>query len=155
MPTLKLVDGKLACADTAAEEEISFEAWRAGARPETDASALLLPNDVPVDEVGRGVKAFGAVVLSFPGFRDGRAYTQARLLRERYGFRGEIRARGDVLRDQIAFMARCGVDAFEIDAGEAENLNAAFDEFSLVYQTAADCAAPVWRRRAERAIAAE
>ena len=54
------------------------------------------------------------VALEFPKFTDGRAYSQARLLRERYGYRGEIRAVGDVLRDQLRFMARSGFDAFEL-----------------------------------------
>ena len=54
----------------------------------------------------------------FPNFRDGRAYTQARLLRERFGFRGELRATGQVLRDQFVFLARAGFDAFEVKKPE-------------------------------------
>ena len=59
---------------------------------------------------------FELIALEFPTFKDGRAYSQARLLRERYGFTGELRATGDVLRDQFLFLHRCGFDAFEVTA---------------------------------------
>lgn len=155
MQTLKFIDGELTYSNPGAVEEISLEAWRAGVRPEAGGFALVLPNDASVDDVGPEANEFSAIVLTFPSFRDGRAYTQARLLRERFGYRGEIRARGDILRDQIAFMARCGIDSFEIDADAAASLIGAFGDFSHVYQAAADGAAPVWRRRARRALAAE
>lgn len=155
MQTLKLIDGALEPVDDPHGEEISLAAWREGARPEAGVFALALPNDALVEEVGPGVNAFAAVVLEFPTFRDGRAYSQARILRERFGFRGEIRARGEILRDQIAFMARCGFNAFEVDPSPFEGFGDALREISHVYQPAADAAAPVWRQRARRALAAE
>ena len=94
------------------------------------------------------------MILAFPHFKDGRAYSQARLLRERYGFAGEIRARGEILRDQLYFMARCGVNAFEFSNTSTLGADAALNEFSFVYQSAADKAQPAWRRRVARAVAA-
>ncbi len=87
------------------------------------------------------------IAIRFPAFRDGRGYSLARKLR-RAGYRGELRAVGDVLRDQIAFMERVGFDAFEIAERQdpAEAL-AAFDEISVKYQPSADEPLPIWRRR--------
>ena len=79
------------------------------------------------------------IALDFPKFSDGRAYTQARLLRERFGYRGELRATGNVLRDQLLFMLRCGFDAFETgDQVTAEVVERSLASFSLAYQPAAD-----------------
>jgi uncharacterized protein (DUF934 family) len=88
------------------------------------------------------------VAIEFPGFKDGRGYTTARLLRERYGFKGEIRAVGDVLRDQLYFMERCGFDAFELKPGkDIHGALQAFQEFSVTYQGATDDPRPLFRRR--------
>lgn len=101
-----------------------------------------------VDEIGRDLDAIGLVALEFESFSEGRPYTQARLLRQRYGYRGEIRAVGDVSRDRLAFMERCGFDAFEL--GEQRDLDralSAFAEISDVYQPAADRRAVIASRR--------
>lgn len=76
--------------------------------------AVALPNDRSVDEIADFLDALDAVVLDFPSFADGRAYSQARQLRGRQGFRGELRAAGNVLPDQLAFMRQCGLDTFEV-----------------------------------------
>jgi uncharacterized protein (DUF934 family) len=154
MQTLKLVNGALEPYTEEAPVEITFAQWREGARPEAGRFALVLPNAAAVSEVADSIDGFSSIVLDFPTFRDGRAYSQARLLRERFGYRGEIRARGNVLRDQIFFMARAGFDAFEIRDAEAAAYSEALGEFSVVYQRAADSAEPVWRSRLARAIAA-
>ena len=88
------------------------------------------------------------IALDFPVFKDGRSYSNARLLRERYGYKGELRALGDVLRDQIFFMHRCGIDSFQIrvDKNIADAVSGLAD-FSVTYQTAADGALPVYKRR--------
>ncbi|MBU6372979.1 MAG: DUF934 domain-containing protein [Alphaproteobacteria bacterium] len=89
------------------------------------------------------------IVVTFPKFRDGRGYTTARLLRERFGYQGDVRAEGDVLRDQLAFMIRCGFSSFAVkDRAPQEAVAAALRRFSVVYQPAADAAPPIWRRRA-------
>ncbi len=100
---------------------------------------VLWPNDRAEKELEPFLPSLSLVALEFPVFRDGRAYTQARLLRERYGFKGEIRATGDVLRDQFLFMVRAGFDAFEVKkAADAEAFAKALREFTLRYQPAAD-----------------
>lgn len=87
------------------------------------------------------------IVLDFPKMADGRAFTQARLLRDRYGFKGEIRATGDVLRDQIFYMKRCGFNAFELRGDQdAEKALRALGEMTVTYQPATDEELPIWKR---------
>ena len=108
---------------------------------------VLVPNTVAVTELAGDLSHWQVVALEFPKFADGRAYSQARLLRERYSYRGEIRAVGDVLRDQLLFMARSGFDAFALRADRSlEDALAAFAEFSESYQPAADQPLPLYRR---------
>ncbi|HEY7761199.1 MAG TPA: DUF934 domain-containing protein [Burkholderiales bacterium] len=87
------------------------------------------------------------IAVHFPVFSDGRGYSTARLLRERHGFRGELRAIGDVLRDQLFELTRCGFDAFELrpDQDAAQALKA-LDDFTEVYQAATD-RGPLFERR--------
>ena len=110
---------------------------------------LRLPNDASPLALAGDIGAFGLIALAIPPFTDGRAYSQARLLRGRLGFTGELRATGNVLRDQLLFMRRCGVDAFEVgDRACAENWPAALAEFDLFYQPAEDGSPWIARRRA-------
>jgi uncharacterized protein (DUF934 family) len=94
------------------------------------------------------------VAVAFPTFRDGRGFSTARLLRERYGFSAELRAVGNVFRDQFLFMHRCGFDAYEVaDAREAEAFAAALVSFSVVYQRTGDGRAPAATLRQVRRAA--
>src|ERR1035437_8784526 len=77
-------------------------------------TVVIWPNNRDVDDLVPWLDRLAVVGLVFPTFRDGRAYSQARLLRGRHGFRGELRATGQVLRDQFVFMLRAGFDAFEV-----------------------------------------
>jgi uncharacterized protein (DUF934 family) len=87
------------------------------------------------------------IEISFPKFRDGRGYSSARILREA-GYKGELRAQGDVLVDQIPLMRRCGFDCFAPEAPvDADVLAAALARYDDVYQVAADGAVPVWKKR--------
>ena len=87
------------------------------------------------------------IAVHFPAFTDGRGYSTARLLRQRYGFTGELRAFGDVLRDQLFELARCGFDSFVLrDDQDADDALRAFDDFSETYQAAAD-RGPLFDRR--------
>ncbi len=89
------------------------------------------------------------VGVHFPKFVDGRGYSTARLLRERYSYCGEIRALGDVLHDQLFLMARCGFDAFALKEGkDIAKAVAAFETFRNPYQAAVDQPQPLFRRRA-------
>lgn len=96
------------------------------------------------------------VVLEFPVYTDGRAYSYARLLRDRHDYQGELRASGNVLRDQFLFMHRCGIDSFEVEKpGDVDGFLEAMNEVDLFYQPASDGAMTVFdRRRAIMAAAA-
>jgi len=113
-------------------------------RPEVPALSFANTDDVEAAALD-GVKL---IALSFPKFTDGRAYSQARLLRGRLGYTGELRATGAVFLDQLPFLLRCGFDAFESDQpGFGEALGKARDLFSVVYQPAEDGRLPVWALR--------
>ncbi len=100
---------------------------------------VRLRSDQPPSLIQNDIDRFGLIALEFPTFTDGRAYSYARLLRERLGFRGELRAVGNVLRDQLLFMARCGFDAFEADLrGGPEVWEAALAEIDVWYQPTGD-----------------
>ena len=87
------------------------------------------------------------VEVNFPAFGDGRGYSSARILREA-GYEGELRAVGDVLVDQLAYMRRCGFDAFEPDQQlDKDDVQAALDRWPEVYQDAADDRTPIWTKR--------
>lgn len=94
-----------------------------------------------------GLSEVPLVAIDFPKFGDGRGFTSARLLRERHGYAGEVRAVGEVLRDQLFYMARCGFDSFALKAGkDIEGALDAFNDFSVSYQPAADDPRPLFRR---------
>ena len=131
-------------------------------------------DDEPVGDPGVTVDAFGAqsnaaavrlepgdeardllphlerlrlIEINFPVYGDGRGYTAARVLREA-GYTGELRAVGDVLVDQVAFMRRCGFDAFAPEAPlDPADAQAAFERYPEVYQPTVDGRAPIWAKR--------
>lgn len=110
---------------------------------------LLEPADDPSALAGE-TGQLPLIAVRFPKFPDGRGYSTARLLRERHGFRGELRAIGDVLRDQLSLMERCGFDSYLLrdDQNVAEAL-AAFEDFSEAYQASVEQPIPLFRRRAQ------
>ena len=100
---------------------------------------VVWPNNRAVDDLVPYLDRLAAVALVFPSFRDGRAYSQARLLRERHGYDGELRATGQVLRDQFVFMLRAGFDAFEVRKDrDAEAFAATVKRYSVFYQPTGD-----------------
>ena len=100
---------------------------------------VRLSSDQSPEALGEDVHHFAVIELEFPKFKDGRGYSWARLLRQRLGYKGEIRAVGDVLRDQWLFMSRVGVDAFEVRPGtRIEDFRVALAEQTVFYQPAAD-----------------
>ena len=133
---------------------VSFARWKK-ANGELHARngklGLRLPNDTAPEEVVPDLGRFDLIVLNFPKFTDGRAYSQARLLRARYGYEGELRASGNVLRDQLLFMRRCGFNSFVVDERAVrEDWAKAFGEFDVFYQGAADSRPWVMRQRMRR-----
>jgi uncharacterized protein (DUF934 family) len=102
-------------------------------------TGVIWPNNRDVDDIVPYLDRVAVIALAFPTFRDGRAYSQARLLRERHGYRGELRATGQVLRDQFLFMLRAGFDAFEVKkAGDAEAFASTVKRYSVFYQPTGD-----------------
>ena len=120
-------------------DRLLSEGRAVGVRLKSDEEAEALAYDLP---------RLSVVALEFPKFRDGRPYSNARILRERYGFTGEVRAVGDVLREQAMFMLRCGFDAFEpADGSGAQQWEAVTRRFRHVYQRAADDREPAFVER--------
>ncbi len=126
-----------------AEPAVTVEAF-AG---QTNASAVRIEPGEDARELIPHIGRIARVEVNFPAFGDGRGYSAARILREA-GYDGEMRAVGDVLVDQIAYMRRCGFDAFEPDApfnpGDAE---AALNRWNDVYQKTVDGRTPIWALR--------
>lgn len=142
-------------ADDEAAEGGSFTV--SSARWQTEKASLLatgasigvrLKGGDAVADIAADLPRLDRVVVEFPAMADGRGFSLARLLRERHGYGGEIRARGDFIRDQVYFLARVGVNAFEPAQGtKLENLLPALTDFTVNYQAAADHHQPLYRRR--------
>jgi uncharacterized protein (DUF934 family) len=107
---------------------------------------VVLRSSESPEEIAELAKA-PLVAVDFPAFTDGRGYTSARMLRSRFGYKGEIRAIGDVMRDEMFLMSRVGIDSFAVKASkDIEKALGAFDDFSVTYQAAADDERPLFRR---------
>ena len=109
---------------------------------------VWLEADQAIEDLIDDLAHFVVIALNFPVFTDGRHFSSARLLRERYAFTGEIRAIGDVFRDQLFFMQRCGFDAYAIRADRCPtDALKSLTELSVSYQAAYDQNLPLYRRR--------
>jgi uncharacterized protein (DUF934 family) len=109
---------------------------------------VIWPNNRDLDDLLPYLGRVAAVALVFPSFRDGRAYSQARLLHERHGFAGELRATGQVLRDQFMFMLRAGFNAFEVrKESDAEAFASTAKRYSVFYQPTGDGRVTALNRR--------
>jgi uncharacterized protein (DUF934 family) len=149
-------DGALPTVDALPEGKVivPFALWKdakdalVALRAKESLGVWLAPDDEPAD-LAPDFDKIAVIAVDFPVFRDGRGFSIGRLLRERYHWTGELRAIGDVLRDQVFFHYRCGFDAFAVRADKDINdaLNA-FNEFSELYQGATDNPEPLFRRRA-------
>jgi uncharacterized protein (DUF934 family) len=112
---------------------------------------VIWPNNRDVDDLVPWLERLAMVALVFPTFRDGRAYSQARLLRERHGYDGELRATGQVLRDQFVFMLRAGFDAFEVKKeSDAEAFAVSVRRYSVFYQPTGDGRLTALHRRMQQ-----
>lgn len=108
---------------------------------------VLEPDDDPAT-VADDLARIALIAVRFPKFTDGRGYSIARLLRERYGYRGSLRAVGDVLRDQLYYLLRCGFDSFAMKHEDhLEAALSAYRDFSDAYQTSVDRKLPLFARR--------
>lgn len=100
---------------------------------------VLLKSDESPELIAADLEQISLVALEFPQFRDGRAYTYARILREHFGFSGEVRAVGDVLMEQLHFMLRTGFNSFEFDSDDPlAQYETAKADFSIWYQPTGD-----------------
>lgn len=119
------------------------------------AVGVLVPNTADIEAVYPEIADRPLIALQFPVFTDGRALSQAVVLRKRLGFRGELRAVGDVIRDLVFWLGRCGFDSIVPRKDQRlEDCRAALQELTVAYQAAADAHTPVWIRRRGRAISA-
>lgn len=130
---------------------VSLERWR-NERTALEAHpgriGVRLASHEAVSDLADGLAEIALVALEFASFRDGRAYSQARLLRDQHGFEGELRAVGDVELEQLGFMRRVGFDAFELTSANPErDYRVASEEFSVCYQPAADARDAIFERR--------
>jgi uncharacterized protein (DUF934 family) len=115
-----------------------------------DDVGVWLDSDETVQQLGEDARDLPLIAVNFPVFTDGRSFSTARLLRERYNFTGELRAIGHFIRDQMCYLRRCGVNAFAF-AREDINLEeviSSLHDFSEYYQAAVDQPLPLFRRRA-------
>ncbi|HIZ49755.1 MAG TPA: DUF934 domain-containing protein [Candidatus Pseudomonas excrementavium] len=109
---------------------------------------VWLDADEEAESIADDLEHFAVIALNFPVFSDGRSYSNARLLRDRYQYQGELRSIGDVLRDQLFFMHRCGFDAYALrEDHDPHAALASLNDFSEVYQAATDQPLPLFRRR--------
>jgi len=137
---------------------VTLERWlneSVDLRKRNEPVGVSLKNDQSPSQIIDDLEAIDLVQLDFPAYTDGRAYSAARLLRRRYGFKGEIRAAGNVLRDQYPLMLRCGIDTFVVpEDTNVEGWSRSAEAIGTPYQTAADNdTRPVWAKRHEIARA--
>nr|WP_294979175.1 DUF934 domain-containing protein [uncultured Pseudomonas sp.] len=109
---------------------------------------VWLDSDEEPEAIAEDLDKFQVIAVNFPAFTDGRGFSTARLLRERFDYKGEVRAIGDVLRDQLFYMQSCGFDAYAIRADrDPHDALASLEDFSEVYQTSVTQPQPLFRRR--------
>ncbi len=148
--TLLSAEADLAEALRTEQAIIPFALWQAH-KSQLQAVKPLgvwLESNQAVEDLADDLAHFAVVALNFPVFTDGRHFSSARLLRERYAYTGEIRAIGDVARDQLFFMRRCGFDAYAIRADRCPiDALQSLTDFSVTYQAACDQSLPLYRRR--------
>jgi len=110
--------------------------------------AVWLDSDQHPEMISAKVNEFELIALNFPKFSDGRAFSYAVALRKHYGYKGELRAIGDVLRDPLFYMKRCGFDSFDVaDEVKLEDALSAFQDFKTTYASTVEEPLPLFRRR--------
>ena len=139
-----------AAADASAPLIVTFDQWKM--EPDTWIArgtplGVALSSAHKVEELAPDLERFSLVAAEFSGPGEGRGYTQARLLRERWNFKGELRATGHVRTDQVFFMARCGFNSFELPDTDFGAALATFSTFSAAYQPSNDLGLAVKLRR--------
>lgn len=129
---------------------VSYARWAVDAAALSSRAGRLgvrLSGNDPLEALGPLAQQFPLLVVEFPAVADGRGFSVARLLRDQYGYAGELRARGHVLRDHVFYLQRVGCNAFESCLLAAEDLLPGLNDFSVRYQASQDEPLPIYRRR--------
>ncbi|WP_448190823.1 DUF934 domain-containing protein [Azospirillum sp. sgz301742] len=136
---------------------VSFERWQAERDTLSARNAPLgvrLPSNLPAGAIAADLERFALVAVEFPKFRDGRGFSTARELRERYGYTGEIRAVGDIIADQYPLLVRCGVNTVEVPEGtDVETWARTLNTVTIAYQASIGADEPLGLLR-RRVVAA-
>ena len=144
-------DGSLPAVPAVGDVIVPLAVWQAqrdSLRARNGRVGVWLDSHQEASAIANDLDALSVIAVNFPKFGDGRGYSTARLLRDRYGWKGELRAIGDIFRDQLFFLAGCGFDAFELREGEdPQEALAAFGDFSEAYQNSIERPLPLFRRR--------
>jgi uncharacterized protein (DUF934 family) len=144
-------DGRTAIESGGGKAIVTLARWRAEREAllaAHSAVGVLVPNTADIEAIHQEIGDRPLIVLQFPTFTDGRALSQAMVLRKRLGFRGELRAIGDVIQDLVFWLGRCGFDSIVPRKDQSlEGCRGALREFTVAYQAAADAHTPVWIRR--------
>lgn len=144
-------DGKLPAELPAGDIIVPLALWRSQREAllaRTGRIGVWLDSNEEPDAIADDLSHFGVVAVNFPKFGDGRGFSSARLLRERYGWKGELRAVGDIFRDQLFFLSSCGFNSFALRDGEdPQEALAGFGVFSESYQGSVERPHPLFRRR--------
>ncbi|HAD07954.1 MAG TPA: oxidoreductase [Porticoccaceae bacterium] len=110
---------------------------------------ICLDSADEIEPLGNRLSELPCIAINFPTFMDGRGFSTARIIREQYGYEGPLRALGQIMPEQLLFLARCGFDSFIIDGQRnIPDPRIYFDEFSVTYQSSNDRPEPLFRRRA-------
>ncbi len=126
---------------------VSLDLWQEMDFSGRNIGLQLEPDDM-LSDIKDDLHHFDLIAINFPTFADGRGYSMAKILRDRLGYKKEIRAVGDIMRDQLFYLQRCGFNAYEIKSGrDIVDALEAFDDFSIKYQTSSDEDVPLYRRR--------
>ena len=117
---------------------VPFKIWQKTDLPGRRVGLRLEPGEHP-DDIAGNLDNLALIAINFPTFNDGRGYSYARILRGRFGYKGEIRAVGEVMRDQMFYMQRCGFNAYEVKSGRSlKDALKAFNDFTVKYQISSD-----------------
>lgn len=150
-------DGRAELGPAAGKVIVTLARWRAEREALLSAHTavgVLVPNTADIEAVYPEVADRPLIALQFPAFTDGRALSQAVVLRKRLGFRRELRAVGDIIRDLVFWLGRCGFDCIVPRKDQSlEGCRAALGELQVAYQAAADDHTPVWVRRRRGSVA--
>jgi len=139
--------------DIASQSIIPLALWQSDPSLQRDDIGIILNNDVDLTSISEDLHDVPVIAIDFPSFVDGRGFSLARLLRERIGYKGEVRAVGYIIRDQLCSLKRSGFNSFSFDP---KNFQGEFDlsamatsltDFTDAYQTSADTPTPLFRRR--------